>query len=267
MASVEFITKRLDGAQKNLATLEKKLARIRKVEAQNWEDPNPYFYSESDLKWCLKDIEEAKKNVEKYTADLAEATEKANSRNCQPILDFLAWREQRLTEWYMKAMVEAREMYAKLHEMYDHNSYKQTEEYEALHNEYYTNIHGEYKYERRPVYNYKREIMYYRDDKVKVFDGKWEYAGRYLSGSLDEAKALLAKDLKQESDAMYDDLIARVTKITGEITDASELTTNPKCGIDGFVVGKKARAEVHTIFAGGYAVQCLHCRTLVHAVK
>lgn len=267
MATIEFITKRLEGANKNLTKLETKLARIRKVEAQNWEDPNPYFYSPDDLKWCLRDIEEAKANIAKYTAELEQAQTKANSRNCKPILDFLAWREQKLTEWYMEAMVANNEMHSRLKALYTKNAYEQSPEYEALKDEYYENRNGKYEMQDVPYYNFKREFKGYRKEKVKVADGKWEYAKRYIAEGLEESKILLAKDLKQESEAMYDDLINRITDITGEITDASLLTVNPKGGIDGYVTGKKARAEVHTIGAGGYAVQCFHFRTLVHKCK
>ena len=61
MASIEFIQKRITGTEAKLDKLNKKLARIRKVEAQNWQDPNPYYYSERDLKYTLDDIEEAQK--------------------------------------------------------------------------------------------------------------------------------------------------------------------------------------------------------------
>lgn len=267
MATIEFLNKRIEGANKNLSKLEAKLSRIRKVEAQGWADPNPYYYSANDLKWCLRDIEEAKANIAKYTAELEEATMKANSRNCKPILDFLQWREERLTEWYMEAMTAHHLMSDRLKAMYDSKSCKQSPEYEALFEEFKVNTYGKYEMQSKPYYNYKRELKGYHMERVKVEDGCWEYADRYLHDNYEDAKALLAKDLKQESEAMYDDLIERITDITGEITDASLLTVNPKGGIDGYVTGKKARAEVHTIGAGGYAVQCFHFRTLVHKCK
>lgn len=70
MASIDFIQKRIAGKEKEIDKLEKKLVRIRKAEASGWED-NPYYYSENDLRWTLRDLEAAKQGLEKYRADLA----------------------------------------------------------------------------------------------------------------------------------------------------------------------------------------------------
>ena len=49
MASIEFITKRIEGKQAEIAKLEKKIARIEKAKATGLE-VNPYYYREDDLK-------------------------------------------------------------------------------------------------------------------------------------------------------------------------------------------------------------------------
>jgi hypothetical protein len=58
MATIEFIQKRIDGKLKEIATLEKKIARIEQAKATNWEK-NPYYYSERDLTSALRDKEAA----------------------------------------------------------------------------------------------------------------------------------------------------------------------------------------------------------------
>ena len=89
MASVDFIQKRIEGCKKNIATLEKKLQRILKAEESNYEQNNPYMYSDYDKRATTRDLEEARKNLEKYEAELATAQEKASSRDIQVIIDFL----------------------------------------------------------------------------------------------------------------------------------------------------------------------------------
>lgn len=62
MASVEYITKRIEGKKKEIAKLEKKLERINKAAESNWEN-SPYYYTENDLKWTVKDLEAAKETL------------------------------------------------------------------------------------------------------------------------------------------------------------------------------------------------------------
>ena len=54
MATVEFIQKRIEGKEKEISKLEKKLERILKAESTNWE-VNPYYYRESDKRWTERD--------------------------------------------------------------------------------------------------------------------------------------------------------------------------------------------------------------------
>ena len=62
-------------------------------------------------------------------------------------------------------------------------------------------------------------------------------------------------------------LYYRVKDITGEVTSWDDLyITNGNGGavINGFVIGKEGRAKVESILAGGYNIQRLHVRVLVH---
>lgn len=66
---------------------------------------------------------------------------------------------------------------------------------------------------------------------------------------------------------MIINLYNRVKAITGEVTDWNDLKCeagNLGAVLTGFVIGKEGRAEVETILAGGYNIQRLHVRTLVH---
>lgn len=68
---------------------------------------------------------------------------------------------------------------------------------------------------------------------------------------------------EREADYWLINLYNRVKEITGEVTDCSYIRWGGK-GLDGYVVGKKGRANVETIGAGGYNIQRYHLRVLVH---
>lgn len=72
------------------------------------------------------------------------------------------------------------------------------------------------------------------------------------------------------------DLMARVTKVTGTITDATGLHIE-KGDINGIIIGDRGKAKVQTIGAGGYndhiildsgrRGQCYHYRVLINEIK
>ena len=76
---------------------------------------------------------------------------------------------------------------------------------------------------------------------------------------------------KNEKDAEYFiiDLYNRVKDITGEVTnwEGIRLTMGNNFPVlEGMVQGKEGKARVETILAGGYNIQRLHIRPLVHSI-
>lgn len=273
MASIEFIQKRIAGAESKLDKLNKKLARIRKVEAQNWEDPNPYYYGPRDLKYTLRDIEEAQKALDGYKAQLAAEEEKAQSRNVPAILEFLEAWKKRVFEFYdadLRAAHAEKEAVRKLGRALEGKRYG-TPEYEAAHEAYeaasnanYAKHHGYYREltpeeKKMPKYRYK-----YR---VKIAEGEWEYLSPYFLDTYEESIAKLQKHLDEEANRKYDFIIERTTEITGKITDATGLRIGAKHDLNGYIIGEKGTAKVQTIGAGGYNIQCYHFRTLINKLK
>lgn len=82
-----------------------------------------------------------------------------------------------------------------------------------------------------------------------------------------EREAWLEKTIEEEKTAKLVDLIARINSVVGTITDASGLYISGKGDINGIIVGTEGKAKVETITAGGYNIQCLHYRTLIHEYK
>lgn len=244
MATVEYIKNRIDGKVREIAKLQAKLERIRKAQATNWE-VNPYYYSESDLKWAQKDLEAAQKSLAKYTDDLKVAEQKANSRNIQAIIDFLDGWKNRVrsfyTENFPKYIEEKNEMRRNIKENIDPMYYSRDVEARKVAREQY------------------REI-------TKAFSEKWNWITEYEvydnGFRLDIDK--LNKDLDAEADRKYDFIIERTNQIVGTITDASALRVGAKGDLNGFIYGTNGVAKVTTIGAGGYNIQCYHFRTLIH---
>ena len=257
MASVEFITKRIEGKEKELEKLTKKMERIRKAEATGW-TVNPYYYSEYDIRVTTRDIEDAQRALDNYKAQLATETEKDNSRNVEVILAFLEGWKARVRWQYTAGLTEYYEEKQAVREAYG------TPEYDETRKAFYTKCHGVYEYRTSVNPWTKREERY----KVKIEDGEYEYLKAYtVESTLEGALARLEKDITQEAKRKYDFIIERTNKIVGTITDASNLRIGAKDDLNGYIIGDRGTAKVQTIGAGGYAVQCFHFRTLINPMK
>lgn len=266
MASLEFIEKRIEGKEKELDKLNKKLARIRKAEATGW-TVNPYYYHESDLKYTVRDIELAQKALDGYKAQLLAETEKANSRNVPAIVEFLNGWKARVTSHFMNGLMDyytEKEYVLELHRKIGHYYYKATtpEEvaYETARDGFRKKCHG--YYEKKEFTN-----RWGKSDsrEVKVRDGEYEWLRPYNNeGTMEEALNKLEKDLAQEWNRKYDFIIERTNEIVGEITDASNLKVGSKGDLNGYIIGTRGTAKVQTIGAGGYNIQCFHFRTLIN---
>ena len=267
MASIEFIRQRVDGKNKEIAKLEKKLERIRKAEASGWEN-NPYYYSESDLKWTIRDLESAKEGLAKWEAELAIANEKAASRDVPAILEFLEIWKTNCYVYYHNGLVEyykEREELRRLCREYESAEWG-TPEYEEAkkrHEDAYKVFHTKCV-GRFEEWKEERNGRWY-SGRTKVKDGEYEYLDPYdRESTLEEAEARLMKDLNDEANRKYDFIIERTNAIVGKITDASELHVGAKQDLNGYIKGEKGTAKVQTIGAGGYNIQCFHFRTLIN---
>lgn len=270
MATLEFIQKRIAGKEKEIEKLTKKMARIEKAKESNWEENNPYMYSEYDLRITTRELKEAHEGLEKYRQQLQQEQEKANSRNVAAILEFLDGWKTRMFNFYNEGLTAAYAEKAAVQALgkktdsfeWGTEEYKAAKaEYEARHKAYRNKLHGYFRdltpEERKLPHNrYKRT--------VKVREGEWEFLKDYFSGSYEESIAKLQKDLEQEANRKYDFIIERTNRIVGQITDASGLRVGNKDDLNGFIKGTKGTAKVQTIGAGGYAVQCFHFRTLIN---
>lgn len=121
----------------------------------------------------------------------------------------------------------------------------------------------------KPVEDFLKERgLDYRSIREKLAARSDAITGRLVE-IRDEAEreAWLEKVIEEEKQAKLADLIGRINKVVGTITDARGLYIGSKGEINGYVVGTEGRAKIETIGAGGYNIVCFHFRTLVHEFK
>lgn len=253
MASIEFLTKRVEGKKAELKKLTAKMERIEKAQATNWE-VNPYYYDELDLRSTAKQIAQAEQALADYTAKLEAEQEKANSRNVKAIIEFLENWKQNMRDFfaddfakYPEAYEEHRKYIDELDAMYTwdmpRDEYKKLREQEKRANALHANRWGHLF----PYISRKRN----RETETYTFTFKTEE---------------FEKEIKREAERKYDDIIERTQAIVGTITDASALKVGYKGNLDGIIIGTNGKAKVQTIGAGGYNIQCFHFRTLIHEI-
>lgn len=175
---------------------------------------------EDDIKRIGREIEETKKTIAKYEAQIVGEVEKEAI--------------------FLKEIPESmKEMQNQLVEVWDtfdmDRRAKMREEYNAL---------GYAKFFKKYSYN-DYELQYMTDEQIH-------------NNNMRDAKELII------------DLYYRVRNITGEVTDWSNIRTEQGTWgfavLNGFVIGKEGKAKVESILAGGYNIQRLHVRVLVHEI-
>ncbi len=106
----------------------------------------------------------------------------------------------------------------------------------------------------------------YKELDYKPFIKKHKYSAyQFMRKPVDELK----KENEKSAKNLVLNLWNRVREITGPVTDTAGLhitSANEYEGIaiNGLVEGEQGKAEVESILAGGYNIQKLHIRTLVH---
>lgn len=73
--------------------------------------------------------------------------------------------------------------------------------------------------------------------------------------------------LDEEAACKKADIIARCNDKAGGIDEVEWTYIGPDGRINGIISGSKGRFSIKSIFAGGYNIQCLHVRFLVHKLK
>lgn len=208
---------------------------------------------ESDYYNAKSDLESAINTYNNYVVKLKELEQYESEEKIEAIWNFLTEWKEKAYNWY----IENAKLFIELKNNYDQEWEKVKEEYAYESN--YISYNGQKI--KRTKYNETRfRVNYY----FKVSTLAKEIVGHH--NNIDTAK--LNDTLDKEKDRKYKDLISRVTKVIGKITDASELKIGNQDGeINGVISGELGKCSVETISAGGYNIQCFHYRVLINKIN
>ena len=225
------------------------------------------YWDRERLRTNIYELDNCRKVCENWETKLNERINKDNIEKIKPIWDFLCEWEKRSIEWYRencKAYFNLKKEYEnKFNEYLNSDEYKEdvenslrcyNKEYLEQHRKYLENS-AKYHLESRFKERYYEDIDSFTKAITKI---KYEYTGYEVD------EELLKKEVAKEKENKYFDLVNRITKVIGEITNASNLNVGPKGELEGIVEGLKGKVRVETIGAGGYNIQRFHFRTLVH---
>ena len=133
---------------------------------------------------------------------------------------------------------------------------------------YYKEALDNYKEEKKQLKNCCVWNDEYKNKKRELIEkyGKW-IMGDLALRSPEDAHEQIIKNIERDGETKEKMLIKRVNKEVGKIVNALSLTVGVNGELNGTIEGENGTCRIETIYAGGYNIQCLHYRVLVHKVN
>lgn len=231
------VEKRKLTIERHKKAAEKKLQQIK---AKGWEPDRALYQNKWDNEsweayWAVCEYEQKLEDIKGATDKLAEAEEIAAN-----------WRAklEKQVELEDKIAHEMPEIFRQLRD----ELAKSWTEYDMERKSRWLEVRAKYqagklsREEYRKMYKYSQEMELSKTEE------------EFYKSNLKEAELFIV------------DLYNRVKAITGEVTDWGNIHYGGKA-LNGWVEGKNGKAKVESILAGGYNIQRLHVRVLVHEIK
>ena len=134
---------------------------------------------------------------------------------------------------------------------------------------YYHQAIEDYKKEYKELnekYSYSNDD--YKKEKRQLLEKYNQIVINLSSGySPKDREERLLKIIEKEAVAKEKILIVRVNKEVGLIVKALKLNVGLNGELNGTIKGENGTCKIETIYAGGYNIQCLHYRVLVHKIN
>jgi len=102
----------------------------------------------------------------------------------------------------------------------------------------------------------------YKNLSYKEFSNKYKHSDYEFMHLSDKQ---IIKNNERDARDLIIDLYYRINRITGKIVNWNDIHYSG-AALNGIVTGKEGKAKVESILAGGYNIQRLHIRTLVHSI-
>lgn len=231
------VEKRKLTIERHKKAAEKKLQQIK---AKGWEPDRALYQNRRDKEsweayWAVCEYEQKLEDIKGATDKLAEAEEIA--ANWRAKLEKQVELEDKIAHEMPEIFRQLRDELAKSWTEYDMERKSRWLEVRAKYQA--GKLSGE---EYRKMYKYSQEMELSKTEE------------EFYKINLKEAELFIV------------DLYNRVKAITGEVTDWGNIYYGGKA-LNGWVEGKNGKAKVESILAGGYNIQRLHIRVLVHEIK
>lgn len=258
---IQACEKRIEKLNNSTKRLELLISKKKQRIASGKEENNKYIngkyllqgeieWHEEDIKCNQKDLEKDKILLEELKAKRQKEVEKENELfqvECEAINNFLEDWKQKAKDYYIKQANkyhELREEHKRIDEEIENKDISYIER-----NRLSIEEHKRFKEVVNTCINSLATDLY----KLRINEN---------GNHIDEIK--LEVIIEREKQAKKRDLYERINKVVGKIKDATMLTIGERYGeINGIIIGESGKAEIETISAGGYNIQCYHYRVLI----
>lgn len=229
------VTKKQNTILKKQTWIDKKVKLLEAKGVDNPLEASSYEYrNQPEISWTISDIHHYQDDIKRITDEIAE-TEKTIEKYEKQLAGELA-KEAVLLKEIPEVFNSLRD--SLIEEWDNWDIQRKNKIREAYHSMGYKEFHKCYTY---------ADYQFMSNSDKKIHED-----------NINSAKALIL------------DLYYRVKDITGDITDWTGIRAAQGSQgftvLNGLVIGKEGRAKVESILAGGYNIQRLHIRVLVHSV-